>query len=149
MLARFVARASGREVETWASYNALGFFDTRGLKVAVVYNHFVWPDIAMHVASRQGALWCHPGLLYHIFAYPFLQLQCRRVTATVWARNEPCIRAVQALGYTREGTLRDADSRGGDIILFGMLMRECRWLDYKEAHEEPLPVLAPATARMH
>lgn len=124
----FVAAAVGRE-PNWGAYNTLGFWDERGLKVGLVYNNFSWPNIAIHIGARKGALWARPEILYHIFAYPFEQLNCVRVTAPVLSGNTRCNRIVEALGFQLEGRLRVADRSGQDLLIWGMLMKECRWLN--------------------
>ena len=126
-VADFVSWACGRETN-WGAYNTLGFWDDRGLKVGLVYNSFSWPNIAIHIGARKGALWARPEILYHIFAYPFEQLRCTRVTAPVLAGNLRCLRAVEALGFELEGRLRGADRTGQDLLIWGMLAEECRWL---------------------
>ncbi len=142
-MANFVARAQGRQVDSWGGYNTLAFHDQRGLKVGLVYNHYAWPNICIHVAARSKALWCHPKILYHIFAYPFFQLGCKRVTAPVRSSNDRSLKLVVALGYKYEGTLRRACPTGDDIVLYGMTVDECRWLNYEE-NDEPFQVLASA-----
>lgn len=146
VVANFVARTQGRTIESWGKYNTLAFYDKKGMKCALVYNHWTPPNIAMHIAARPGSLWCHPAILFHIFAYPFLQLKLGRVTAPVAASNERSIAVVEHLGYKLEGRLREADPRGGDILVFGMLKTECRWLDYQENNENSLSFSAPAVA---
>lgn len=131
-VASFVAkRIWGRE-ESWGNFNTLSIWDAKGLKAAVVYNHFVWPDILMHIGVRERALWARPEMLYHFFGYPFLQLRCKRVTGLVAAHREACVEMCKSVGFTQEGLMRRADPTGQDVIVFGMLKEECRWLDYKE-----------------
>ena len=127
-VATAVALWQGQPGLEWGRYNTLGFWDSRGLKVGLVYNNYSWPNIAIHVGARPGALWCRPEILAHIFGYPFLQLKCARVTAPVRASNVRCRRAVEALGFRLEGMLRKALPFGEDMLLYGMLAEECRWL---------------------
>lgn len=108
--------------------SALWFADSRGPKVVLLYNNFLWPNIHIHVAAREGALWCYPELLFHVFAYPFNQLNCSRVTAPIRATNKASIQCVKALGFQHEGTLRKAGRGGEDILVYGMLREECRWI---------------------
>ena len=147
VIERFIARAAGYGEEVPLGMpNTLSFWDKKGLKVALAYNHYTGPNIAIHAAARQGALWCHPAILYHVFAYPFLQLKTRRVTAPVSGRNVKCIEMLLNMGFQHEGTLREADVKGANLLIFGMLKRECRWLDYKEKKVESDPLLIPETA---
>lgn len=116
----------------WGKYSTIAFWDSRGIKVAMLYNHFLWPDCCMNVAARPGALWAHPQVLWHAFTYPFEQLKCRRVTGLTSVKRKEAVKTNDALGFVREGLLRNADPEGGDVILYGMLREECRWLNYQE-----------------
>lgn len=127
-LAAFVAEALGDPEMDFGNYSAVGFMDSRGLKAALVYNNFHYPNICMHIAARPGSLWCRRDILYHIFNYPFGQLECSRVTAPVNSRNRRAVRVVEALGYKLEGTLRRAGRMGGDVLIYGMLREECKWV---------------------
>ncbi len=113
--------------------NVIAFHDSRGLKVAFLYNHHSPPDICIHVVAREGALWCHEDILWHVFQYPFGQLGLGRVTVPVLDDNTASLRMVEAIGFTHEGKLRRAGKKGQNIVLYGMLKEECRWLQRKAA----------------
>jgi len=70
-------------------------------------------------------------LIYSLFDYPFNTLNVNRVQAMINVNNTPSIRLCQKLGFLREGILREASEHGEDILLFGMLKRECKWLSGK------------------
>lgn len=131
-VAALVMARYDRDVQHLGRVSCIYFRDDIGLKVAFMYNHFVWPNIGIHVVAREGTLWCYPDILYHAFAYPMLQLDCRRVTAPVKSTNLASIKMVTALGFTLEGTLRRAGPEGEDTLLYGMLREECRWLQRKK-----------------
>lgn len=126
---RFVTERTGGRFTATGHYNTLAFYDKRGLKVAFVYSDWHGPSISLHMAARQGALWAHEVVLHHMFAYPFQQLGCRRVTSPILARNKKSVALAHALGYKQEGCLREADPAGGDLLIFGMLRSECRWVN--------------------
>ena len=113
--------------------NVIAFHDSKGLKVAFIYNRHSPPDICIHVVAREGALWCHEDILWHVFNYPFNELCLDRVTVPVLSGNTPSLRMVEAIGFTYEGTLRKAGRNGQDIKLYGMLKDECHWLKRKAA----------------
>lgn len=128
VLARF-----DRPLAELGQFAAVWFADGRGPKVVLLYNHYNKPNIGIHVAAREGALWCYPEILFHIFNYPFGELGCERVTAPIWSTNRASIQTVEALGFTLEGTLRRAGPKGEDQLLYGMLKTECRWLTTRKA----------------
>lgn len=109
---------------------AIGVEDDGELVGGVVYTHYCGTDIRMHTAgvgrwlSRQG--------LFRFYAYPFIQLGCRRVTGLVRADNPTAQRFNEKLGYVKEGVLRDADDDGCDLIVYGMTKAECRWIENKK-----------------
>lgn len=114
-------------VDTWGSeYTAMGYERDGQLVCGVVYNHFSGNDIAMHVAGL--GYWATPAALRVFFSYPFVQLKCQRVTAYVASKNVKCLTLVDRLGFFPEGRLREG-MPNDDLMIFGMLRRECRWLE--------------------
>lgn len=113
-------------VDTWGNeYVAMGWERHGELVSGVVYNHFSGNDIAMHVCGT--GFWATRAALKVYFEYPFLQLKCQRVTAYVASKNAKCLTLVNRLGFTPEGRLREG-LPDDDLMVFGMLRRECRWL---------------------
>jgi hypothetical protein len=62
------------------------------------------------------------------FRYPFEQLGCKRVTGLVPARNEVAARFDEHLGFIYEGRIRQVLPNGDDLLVYGMLREECRFL---------------------
>lgn len=111
------------------SFEAIGVSDDEGNIVAgVIYNNFTGCDISMHVAAEHGRLWAKPDVLRGLFAFPFNQLKCRRVTGFVDSTNLHTLSFDQKIGFQIEGRLRDATPHG-DMIVLGMTRNECRWLE--------------------
>lgn len=116
--------------------NASMIVRLRGLLpvAAIVYNHFWRPDIWMHVAAEKGSGWCTHDFIRHAFWYPFVELECGRVTGLLGARTHTHHKLMLHLGFTVEGRIREALPTGDDFIVYGMLRRECRWI--KESYNE-------------
>lgn len=98
--------------------------DGKAVAVATV-NHWCGYDCELSIASVGGL---SKDFIRAVFRYVFLELGCRRVTGRVdaaldWAAHLP------RLGFVEEGRLRGGAPSGGDTIIFGMLRRECRWLE--------------------
>jgi RimJ/RimL family protein N-acetyltransferase len=110
---------------------AIGLEDDGELIAGVVFNMYTGPSISMHVAAVPGSYWLNRDFLWRSFAYPFIQLGCRRVTALVRSDNAASHRFVRHLGFTEEGLLRRACTDGMDMVVYGMLLEECRWLGVK------------------
>lgn len=127
-IASFVTRSSGGGAFKDQKFNTIAFFDHRGLKFAALYLNYLGHSISAHVASRPGALWAHPQILYHIFNYPFNQLNCWRITLPISVNNKRAIAMAEAAGFTREGRCRKAVYNGDDAYIYGMLKEECSWI---------------------
>lgn len=126
---RFVAERVG-EKELFG-YSAIGLERDGELVAGVLYEQHNGPNVMMHVASDRSRRWMTPAYMAACFRYPFLQLGVHRVSALVRYENNDAHRFLNALGFTQEGLLREAASDGTDLVLYGMLKRECRYLDGK------------------
>lgn len=91
---------------------------------AVMFSKYANGNIEMTCAGEVG--WIDRKALRLIYAYPFQQLQCRRVTARVHAANAVMRSYCTRMGFKPEGVLREAID-GADLHLFGMLRKECKW----------------------
>ena len=121
------ARARIPHVPSWGEwYQCIGLEEDGKPIAAVVFNLFSGCDIAMHVAA-EGKRWMSREYLRTCFAYPFIQLGCRRVTAYVSSRNETAWQFVRHLGFQQEGLMREAVP-DDDVMVYGMLKNECRWI---------------------
>lgn len=101
------------------------------LVAGVVYAQKTATNVHMHVGSNGSRHWMTPEYLGFCFAYPFFHLKCERVTGFVRADNIDAQRFDEHLGFIREGRLRRACADGTDLIVYGMLREECRFLTGK------------------
>lgn len=85
-------------------------------------------DIMVSVAFDRPD-WCLPGTVRALFDYPFNQLGCERITAAVGRHNKRSRRTVEGLGFKLEGVCRKALGRKEDLMLYGILKSECRFLN--------------------
>ena len=111
---------------------AIGLEQDGELIAGVVFNWYTGPSLSMHVAAEPGRRWMTRDYLYRVFAYPFLQVGCKRVTGLVREDNLDAQRFDEHLGFKREGLIRQGASDGSNLILYGMLKDECRWLEMKK-----------------
>lgn len=102
------------------------------LVAVVVFDDFTKVGCHMSVASDGSSHWLNRGYLAALFAYPFVQLKMRRVTAMIGAKNEASRRFVEHIGFKKEGVCPHglADD---DLVIMGLLRAECRYLP-KEQH---------------
>jgi RimJ/RimL family protein N-acetyltransferase len=110
-------------------YTAIGQADRSGSLIAgCIYQNFTKTDLHMHVAALPGKRWMSKAYLGECFRYPFEQLGCRRVTGLVPGRNEVAARFDEHLGFVLEGRIRQVLANGDDLLVYGMLREECRFL---------------------
>lgn len=110
-------------------YTAIGLANRSGALIAgVVYQNYTKTDIHMHAAALPGRRWLSRAFLGECFRYPFEQLRCVRVTGLVPGRNAEAQRFDEHLGFIREGRVRRILPDGDDLLIYGMLREECRWL---------------------
>lgn len=108
---------------------AIGLARDGKIIAGVVYHDFRYErHIEMSMYSTTPR-WATKESLYYFFSYPFIQLNCARVTAVTSETNRHTQRFLERLGFTKEGVLREAYP-DGDAIVYGMLKDECRYLDY-------------------
>lgn len=109
-------------------YTALGLMSAGGLIAGCVYQNYTKVDIHMHAAALPDKRWLNRHFLGECFRYPFEQLGCRRVTGLVPAANRLARQFDEHLGFTYEGCIRQVLPNGEDLIIYGMLREECRFL---------------------
>ena len=84
-------------------------------------------DIELTLAA-DSPRWATKEMFQAAFAYPFLQLGCRRVTVRIQEGNYRARKLIEGTGFKLEGLLRNASAEGGGLLIYGMLREECRWL---------------------
>lgn len=107
---------------------AIGWGDDEVIRAVAVYDRWSDTDCCVHLASDQTGRWMTRQFLAAGFHYPFVTAGRNRITGLVPASNEAALRLNCHFGYRREGVLREACPDGSDIIILGMLRRECRFL---------------------
>jgi len=110
----------------------IGLEDDSGELVSVVlYSDYNSVNINMHISAIPGKRWLIREYLWYCFHYPFVELNCKRITGVVPASNLPARKFDENLGFTLEATLKDAHP-DGDLLLYVMRREDCRWLHLKE-----------------
>lgn len=135
-----------KELCEWASLQLFGVSDTFGenakaigysidnqLICVVVYNNYLEcvdgspHQIEMSIASTDKR-WANRKTLKAFFAYPFIQLNLKRVQITSKVNAEGVNLMLQRLGCTREGLHRLGYPDGTDCYSWSMLPEECIWI---------------------
>ena len=106
---------------------SIGLLENGRIVGGVVYTMYTGNGIMMNVAGGYKG-WINRAFLRAAFAYPFKQLGCTRVSGLVRVDNFAAQKFDERLGFKREGLVRRGDDDGTDLIMYGMLREECKWI---------------------
>lgn len=121
-------RAHGCHLPLSTDQKAIGLERDYELVAGVVYEGYNGHNVWMHVAAIPGARWLCRNYLRYCFAYPFAELGCSRVSGYVEASNHRSRRFTEHLGFTVETTLSGAASDGGDVLVYVMRRKDCKYV---------------------
>lgn len=96
------------------------------IRGVVLYINYRGASIEMACGGETG--WLTRKALKAFFAYPFVQLKCRRVTGIVHRKNKRARDLNERLGFRLEGVCKHGFETG-DAIIYGMTRAECRWIE--------------------
>jgi RimJ/RimL family protein N-acetyltransferase len=94
----------------------------------VLFEGYNGKNLWMHVAARPGKRWLHRDYLLAVFAYAFLICGVERVSGYVDASNLEARRFNEHLGFREEARLTGAAADGGDVVLYVLWKRDCRFI---------------------
>ena len=131
---------TGNDIVDWAHKNIpnnLGFENPIGYGIirndqlvgAVVYDNWrpaVKSICVSIVIKNKHAL--SKKILNILFSEAFIRLDCLRMSALIESDNQSSVKLCRSLGFIHEGTLRKASFVQKDLLVFGMLRSECKWL---------------------
>lgn len=106
----------------------IGLMRDGKLVAVVVYTEYTGSGVMMNIASDGSKRWMTKEFLRVCFEWPFNVLKCRRVTGLVRADQPEVQKFDEHLGFKKEGVIREGEEDGTDLILYGMLKSECRWI---------------------
>jgi RimJ/RimL family protein N-acetyltransferase len=121
-----------KNVRDFRDYKAIGVTDGREVLAAVVYHDYrpAYKSIEISMAANNPR-WALRSVISALLSYPFVQLQCERITLTIPKKNRRARRFVKGIGFVEEGCARKGFGRD-DAMIYGMLRREAmRWLEEK------------------
>jgi len=127
---------AGQEVTDWITKRVgvtaltdctnLGFYEEDELVGGVAFYEYRVQDIVFSGVMEKGSF--NKTMLRTLFNYPFIQLNCHRITAYTEIDNRQANFFLKRLGFKKEGTMREISERLKDINVYGMLKKECTWL---------------------
>lgn len=109
----------------WGSEpRAIGLEVNGRLRAAVVYTNFSPGNVFASIVI-DGRM--NRQFLYAIFYNPFVAWKVRHISCTIEESNVKSLKLCGHLGFTERGRLPESAVNGEDIIIMGMLRRECKW----------------------
>jgi len=93
-------------------------------------------DVEMSAAFETSD-WCRPSTLRQLFKFPFVVLNSNRMTTITTKKNRRARMVDEGLGFTQEGIHPQAIDGVQDAVSYGMLRKNCLWLD-PSRHKEAL-----------
>lgn len=112
-------------------FHAIGVSDGDKIIAGVVFHNYypMYRNIELSMAAL-SPVWAKPAIIGELLHYPFIQLDCGRVTTLTPANNKRALRFNEHLGFIREGLVRKGYG-DEDMIVCGMLSNEAeKWLKH-------------------
>lgn len=107
--------------------SSLGVVRNNKLIAGIVYTDFTGHNIHMSIASDDAG-WLTRNVLKHAFGYPFNQLGVERITCTIARKNKRSRKLCKGVGFVEEGKVRRGYDGKQDMMIYGLLKQECRFL---------------------
>lgn len=127
-IAEWVGLQLTKDIEAFKPCKAIGIERNGELIAGVIYNNYQSGLlIEMSIASLDKR-WATRHTLRALFAYPFIQLNLKRVQALCSAKDEGVKMFLKKLGFLHEGTHSCGYHNGDDALSFGMLKHQCKWI---------------------
>jgi RimJ/RimL family protein N-acetyltransferase len=115
-------------------YWAIGVVRNGGLIGGVVFHNPRYSldgnmvDVEMG-AAFEASDWCRPSTLRRMFEFPFVTLDSSRMTTITARKNKRARMIDEGLGFKLEGVHPEAIDGKQDAVSYGMLRKNCLWID--------------------
>lgn len=105
-------------------FSAIGVVNERGPVAGVIYHNYI-PDYRSVEISMAATTprWAQRGIIRGLLHYPFVQMDCNRVTTVTPHTNTRAIKFNKGIGFKQEGVIRRAFGKDHAVIC-GMLRHE-------------------------
>lgn len=94
----------------------------------VVFENIGKHNAWVHVAAVDGGAWLVRRAIYYPFVYAFSVCGLDRLTGFVEASNASSRRFAEHLGFRQEAVLSGAAQDGGDVLIYVLWAKECRYV---------------------
>lgn len=107
---------------------AIGLRRNGEMVAAAIYEGFNGKNMWVHLAAEPGRRWMTRDFLRAGFAYPFLVCGVERLSGYVNSSNVEARRLNEHFGYRPEAVLNGAAPDGGDVLIYVMWRKDCRYV---------------------
>jgi hypothetical protein len=116
----------------WTNYAAIGLERNNRLVAGVLFESMTARDVNMHCAIDDPYA-LNFAYVFTVFDYPFNTCNLARVTGLVPSKNTKALAFdIDHLGFKVEGIVREVLPDGDDVVVLGLLRRECKWLNGRQ-----------------
>jgi len=131
IIGKFVASLiEGVEPSMWGKYVAVGFGWQSKIIGGAVFNEYSGFDVNITIGATSPR-WCTKGVLGEIAQRVYEDWGCKRMTALVGKNNKTSRKLIEGVGFKLEGKKRGGFDGLQDLMIYGMLKDECKWLEIK------------------
>lgn len=133
---RFVFELIGAPLPT-TPYQAIGIVRDGKLVGGVVYSSLQLTTAGAPNSCEMSVALAHPSActrstIRAMFRYPFEVLGCKYVWGGVKRKAKAVRRFDERLGFRCKCIIEDGDPAGGDMALYYMNRKKCRWLSHEK-----------------
>lgn len=132
---KFICNLAGEGVAV-PVHSALGQYEDEALTAGVIYHNNMGNDIGASIGVAKGHVLSRK-FVFAMYDFPFRVLHVNRITVRIRESNYPSIKLAGDFGFSLEGVIRQGYRDGEDMLLFGMLKQECRWLRLAKRYGGP------------
>jgi RimJ/RimL family protein N-acetyltransferase len=104
------------------------FLDGEMIAAVVWHNYDAWSGNVEVAIAADSPRWIGRERLEVLFHFPFIAMGCRRITARISTANVRSRKLCKGLGFQLEGLMRKASPDGNDMLIYGLLKEECKFL---------------------
>jgi RimJ/RimL family protein N-acetyltransferase len=130
-----IARAAGTYFNPECDI-AISRVENDQLLGGVIFTNYTGASIGIHVAGFHPR-WLSRDMLWVIFNYSFIQLNCKTVFGQVPVTNSKALEFDKKIGFNEVARIADVFP-DGDLILLRMRREDCRWLKLTPQHLKDL-----------
>lgn len=135
VIADWVSKRVG--VRIGGPFTCIGVSRYEILIAGAVFHNWVPPSIEVSFAADDPR-WCTRPNIRAILSYPFVQLECARLTAITRARNTRARTFLTKLGFVMEG-YHPSTFFDDDAVSYGMLRESCKWIGPSHGQKLAIP----------